>query len=134
MSVLAKPASCGFAAICCAVMLGIGPRVERARCEEWSPAPAPTRIAIDENGLHLVLEVTPEQDVRLLHFSALPLHEATLGDPAGFGRYRLLELQATGENQNVWGDLLNTGGLDLIDSLLFSLPIFYFLLQFLLPS
>ncbi|MGZ7442554.1 glycoside hydrolase family 36 protein [Paenibacillus sp. TH7-28] len=55
-------------------------------------------IHIQENGLHLVLEVTPEQDVRLLHFGAGELGEGTIasGQKPGF---RLMELQLTGEDR-----------------------------------
>ncbi|MCM3703496.1 alpha-galactosidase [Paenibacillus macerans] len=55
-------------------------------------------IHIQENGLHLVLEVTPEQDVRLLHFGAGELREGEIssGQKPGF---RLMELQLTGEDR-----------------------------------
>ena len=39
------------------------------------------RIAINENGIHMVFEVRCDK-VRLMHFSALPLDENTLR-PAG---------------------------------------------------
>lgn len=54
------------------------------------------RIAIEENRLHLVVEVSDEGDVRLLHFSVLPFEEARLGGPDSRPFYRLYELQATG--------------------------------------
>ena len=54
------------------------------------------RIAIEENGLHLVVEVSEAGDVRLLHFSALPFEESRLGGEKSLPFYRLYELQATG--------------------------------------
>lgn len=55
-------------------------------------------IHVQENGLHLVLEVTPEQDVRLFHFGTGELREGAIsnGQKPGF---RLLELQLTGEDR-----------------------------------
>ena len=53
-------------------------------------------IAIEENRLHLVVEISDEGDVRLLHFSVLPFEEARLGGPDSRPFYRLYELQATG--------------------------------------
>ncbi|MGG6313203.1 glycoside hydrolase family 36 protein [Paenibacillus macerans] len=56
------------------------------------------RIEFQENGLHLVLEVTPEQDVRLLHFGAEALEEGQIGEEQKPG-FRLMELQLTGEDR-----------------------------------
>ncbi|WP_339818205.1 glycoside hydrolase family 36 protein [Paenibacillus sp. FSL R7-0216] len=58
-----------------------------------------SRIAIRENGLHLVLEVTQEQDVRLLHFGANALDEARIREERKPG-FRLMELQLTGEDRD----------------------------------
>lgn len=63
------------------------------------------RINIHENGIHLVFEVTDEQEIKLLHFSALPLDEQSLDsccperNCALFDRtsaFRLLELNVSG--------------------------------------
>lgn len=56
------------------------------------------RIVLRENGLHLVLEVTDEQDVRLLHFGANALHEGVIREAQKPG-FRLMELQLTGEDR-----------------------------------
>lgn len=54
-------------------------------------------IEIIENGLYLTIEVTEDQDVRLLHFGAAPL-EAAIADKNKQG-FRLLELQLSGEDR-----------------------------------
>lgn len=54
-------------------------------------------IEIIENGLFLTIEVTEDQDVRLLHFGAAPL-EAAIADKNKQG-FRLLELQLSGEDR-----------------------------------
>lgn len=63
------------------------------------------RINIYENGIHLVFEVNDEQEIKLLHFSALPLDEETLESfctERGFAMYekttgfRMLELNVSG--------------------------------------
>ncbi|ASA20220.1 glycoside hydrolase family 36 protein [Paenibacillus donghaensis] len=56
-------------------------------------------IEIAENGLYLVIEVTGEQDVRLLHFAAQPLVAAHIADKNKPG-FRLLELQLSGEDRD----------------------------------
>ncbi|MDP4099086.1 alpha-galactosidase [Paenibacillus sp. P96] len=56
------------------------------------------RIEIEENGLYLVLEVTEEKDVRLLHFAAQPYREGSIQEQHQPG-YRLLELQLSGEDR-----------------------------------
>ncbi|WP_150267401.1 glycoside hydrolase family 36 protein [Paenibacillus tepidiphilus] len=55
-------------------------------------------IDIQENGLYLTIEVTEEQDVRLLHFGAAPLEEGAVAEKNKPG-FRLLELQLTGEDR-----------------------------------
>ena len=55
-------------------------------------------INVAENGLYLVLEITVEKDVRLLHFGAAPLErEISEKKKAGF---RLMELQLSGEDRD----------------------------------
>lgn len=56
------------------------------------------RIELEENGLYLVLEVTEEKDVRLLHFAARPYSEGAVPEKHKPG-YRLLELQLSGEDR-----------------------------------
>lgn len=56
-------------------------------------------IQIEENGLQLVMEVTPERDVRLLHFGAGALENAGIGETRKPG-FRLMELQLTGEDRD----------------------------------
>lgn len=55
-------------------------------------------IKVEENGLYLVIEITGEGDVRLLHFGARPFDEATVSEKQKPG-FRLLELQLTGEDR-----------------------------------
>lgn len=54
------------------------------------------RISINENKLNMVLEITDEQEVKLLHFSALPFEEKDLTSKAGVLPFTLVELMATG--------------------------------------
>lgn len=51
-----------------------------------------------ENGIHLVYEVTLDDDVRLLHFSPLPFDEAHIGPEEARRRFRLVELQVSGQD------------------------------------
>jgi len=55
-------------------------------------------IEVAENGLHLVLEITDEQDVRLLHFGALPFKSGDISADHKPG-FRLMELQLSGEDR-----------------------------------
>ncbi|GGG04131.1 hypothetical protein GCM10010912_56100 [Paenibacillus albidus] len=55
-------------------------------------------IEIAENGLHLVIEITEAQDVRLLHFGAGPLAAGAIAEQHKPG-FRLLELQCSGEDR-----------------------------------
>lgn len=55
-------------------------------------------IEIAENGLYLTIEITAEQDVRLLHFGASPLEAGAIADKNKPG-FRLLELQLSGEDR-----------------------------------
>lgn len=56
------------------------------------------RIEIAENGLYLIIDITEEQDVRLLHFGAAPLEAGVIADNHKPG-FRLLELQLSGEDR-----------------------------------
>lgn len=55
-------------------------------------------ITINENGLHLVVEITEEKDVRLLHFGAQPFREKDVLEQHKPG-FRLMELQLSGEDR-----------------------------------
>lgn len=66
-------------------------------------------IHIEENDVNLVVEVTSEKDVRLLHCSALPFDAASWEGEKPAKWYRMLELQVTGENQNDHHGEKNTG-------------------------
>lgn len=56
------------------------------------------RIAINENGIHMVFEVRCDK-VRLVHFSALPLDENTLVRQGEKDLYFPSEIQVTGRNR-----------------------------------
>lgn len=55
------------------------------------------RIEIIENKINLVIEVTGDRDVRLLHLSSLPFTEAAKDDEA-LEKFRLVEIHETGLN------------------------------------
>ncbi|MFD1908362.1 glycoside hydrolase family 36 N-terminal domain-containing protein [Paenibacillus rhizoplanae] len=55
-------------------------------------------IDIAENGLYLTIEITEQQDVRLLHFGAAPLEAGNIEDKQ-MASFRLLELQLSGEDR-----------------------------------
>jgi alpha-galactosidase len=57
-------------------------------------------LAMNENEINVVLEVTEENDVRLLHFSSLPFEESNHKHAEQRKRSRLVEVQVTGENQD----------------------------------
>lgn len=54
------------------------------------------RIEINENNLNLILEITDDQEIKLLHFSALPFEEETLNSRSKTIPFTLVELTATG--------------------------------------
>lgn len=54
------------------------------------------RLEFSENGLNLVLEITESNEVKLLHFSALPFEEASLAPRGADDGFRLAEVQLTG--------------------------------------
>jgi alpha-galactosidase len=54
------------------------------------------RISIFENGIYLVLEITDENEPKLLHFSALPFDEKKLVSRTGITGFSLVELQVSG--------------------------------------
>jgi alpha-galactosidase len=55
-------------------------------------------ILIEENGLFLAFEVTDTQDFRLLHFSPLSFCEDRLDDEIKRKWFRMVEIQATGQD------------------------------------
>lgn len=57
-------------------------------------------ISICENGLYLEIEITESKDVRLLHFSPFPLNILELGTEEARRRFRIVEIQTTGEDQD----------------------------------
>ena len=59
------------------------------------------RIQINENNVNFVFEITDGGDVRLVHFSPLPYDEARMGDVDKRKKYRLVELQCSGENIDI---------------------------------
>lgn len=67
-------------------------------------------IKIDENGLHVVINITPEGDVRLLHFGATPFEPATIRENEQHP-FRLVEIQTTCENRDDHHGQKHTGTL-----------------------
>ncbi|MFD0714295.1 glycoside hydrolase family 36 protein [Paenibacillus sp. GCM10027626] len=57
-------------------------------------------ILIEENGIYMEIEVANDGDVRLLHCSSLPATGEQLGEEKARQRRRIVELQATGEDQD----------------------------------
>lgn len=65
---------------------------------------------INENGLHLLFEITDDLDVRLLHFSSyLPPQSSELLEESKRRSFRLVEVHFSGENQNDHHDMKHTG-------------------------
>lgn len=58
-----------------------------------------TMISMNESGLRLEIEITPDGDVRLLHLGLEPFDPALVGDDGHRRWFRLVELQIAGENQ-----------------------------------
>ncbi|RIX52492.1 alpha-galactosidase [Paenibacillus nanensis] len=56
------------------------------------------QIALEENGLYLVFEVTEGGDVLFLHFGAAP-YDSSLVEESRKSGFRLMELQLTGEDR-----------------------------------
>ena len=54
------------------------------------------RFHIEENGLHLVWEVNEQNEVKLLHFSALPFDESLITSVRSTERFHLVEVQCPG--------------------------------------
>ncbi len=54
------------------------------------------KYEIYENGIYFVLEVTDENEPKLLHFGAVPYDESRLHERSGKLAFRLLELQVSG--------------------------------------
>ncbi len=57
------------------------------------------KIEIKENGLNLVFGVTDEQEVKLLHCSALPFEEGDITSRTGVQSFTLVELSVAGQNK-----------------------------------
>ncbi|PRX18166.1 alpha-galactosidase [Orenia metallireducens] len=66
-------------------------------------------IKIKENDLNLVFEITEDQDLRLLHFSALNLKNQLEGNDNKW--FRLVEVQLSGENHDDHHGAKHTGTL-----------------------
>jgi alpha-galactosidase len=66
------------------------------------------RIIINENNLYMVLDITEEREVRLLHLSALPFEEG-LSDGKRQKWARLVEVHVSGENQDDHHGAKHTG-------------------------
>ncbi|HIS49278.1 MAG TPA: alpha-galactosidase [Candidatus Gallacutalibacter pullistercoris] len=54
------------------------------------------KYIINENGLNMVFAVTDENEVKLLHFSALPFHEEDITAQNGWLGFRLVEVMVSG--------------------------------------
>lgn len=54
------------------------------------------KYIINENGLNMVFAVTDENEVKLLHFSALPFHEEDITAKNGWLGFRLVEVMVSG--------------------------------------
>ena len=54
------------------------------------------QISIHENGIYMVLEVNSENEIKLLHFSALPFAETSIPIEAEKNGFRLVEINVSG--------------------------------------
>lgn len=54
------------------------------------------RIQIYENNIHMVIEITDDNEVKLLHFSALPFHEEDIVAKTREGSFHLVEINLSG--------------------------------------
>lgn len=66
-------------------------------------------LTFEENGLYIALHVTDDGDVRLLHFAPVPFDPASIDGERQEQWFRLVELQATGEDQDDHHGLKHTG-------------------------
>lgn len=57
------------------------------------------RIAIEENKIHMVLEITDDLEVKLLHFSALPFAPSDIKSKNLEGSFHLMEINLSGLNR-----------------------------------
>ncbi len=57
------------------------------------------KYIINENGLNMVFAVTDENEVKLLHFSALPFHEEDITAKNGWLGFRLVEVMVSGQDR-----------------------------------
>ena len=68
-------------------------------------------IELREQGLSVVILITDEKDIRLLHFSTLPPDNTLSLDEKQQQFFRLVEVQVTGENQDDLHGSKHTGTL-----------------------
>jgi alpha-galactosidase len=66
-------------------------------------------ISIHENNIYLEIQVTEQRDVRLLHFSSMPLKPGIVKNNSDAEGYRLVEIQATGYNHDAHHGLKHHG-------------------------
>jgi alpha-galactosidase len=66
-------------------------------------------LTFEENGLHVALDVSDEGDVRLLHFASVPFDPALVDGERQAQWFRLVEVQATGEDVDDHHGLKHTG-------------------------
>lgn len=64
---------------------------------------------IQENGLHLLFEISDHRDVRFLHFSKYAPNDIDLWEEKQKRTFRLVEVHFSGENQNDHHDRKHTG-------------------------
>ena len=57
------------------------------------------RIEICENGLHMVWEITDSNEIKLLHFSALPFSETDLTSDTGTQSFYPVEILVSGQDR-----------------------------------
>ena len=68
-----------------------------------------SKIIVNENDINIIIEITEEKDVRLLHFSAMPFYTTNEKSDEEYRWHRLVEIQETGENQDDHHSMKHTG-------------------------
>lgn len=66
---------------------------------------------IEENGLYVTFDISEEQDVRLLHFSAQPFEAVEAYEDKRRKKFRLVEVHLSGENQKDHHGSKHTGSM-----------------------